>query len=206
MKKSQKDFKSFGAQGFTLTESLVLVSITTIVIYTIVSSLAYFYRYNAYSIEQSFAITSARRGTENIVQDLREATYSEEGSYLLEEISANEIQFYSDIDRDNSVERLRYFLDNDSIRLTTTQATGSPPIYASDEQTTTVISDNVRNGSLGVDVFSYYDSSGNELVASSSNLADVRFVRLNVVVNVNPARLPRDFTLRSSATLRNLRN
>jgi len=63
----------------------------------------------------------------------------------------------------------------------------------------------VRNIEQGVDIFEYYDNTGVE-ITNLSNVSNIAFVKMSIVVNINPARSPNDFTLRASAALRNLKS
>jgi hypothetical protein len=182
---------------------LVVIAVSTAAMVAIVTSVLYFYRTNAATVEQAFAIDSARKGVEFVVRDLREATYSEEGAYPIVSAGPTSLTFYSDIDRDSSVERIRYFLDGTNLKKGVTDAFGDPLTYDGGLETISLISDSVRNGALGVPIFSFFDSAGNSIDGTA--VTEVSFVTINLTVNINPSRLPEDFTLRSSTTLRNVK-
>lgn len=190
-------------RGLTLIETIVTVALTSMVMLALTSAIVFFYRTNANVLEQSGAITSARRGIENAMRDLREATVAEDGSYPIVSAGPSAITFYADVDQDDSVERVRYELTDNVLYRYTLQATGTPPTYSGVE-TTEIISDNIRNDIFGTDIFKYFDVNGTELSSTPSELL-IRFVTATIIVNVNPTRAPEEFTLTSSATLRNLR-
>ena len=52
-------------------------------------------------------------------------------------------------------------------------------------------------------LFRYYDEDGVE-VLDNIGIADVRYIVVDLVINVDPVRNPGEFTLRSSAALRNI--
>jgi prepilin-type N-terminal cleavage/methylation domain-containing protein len=190
--------------GFTIIETLVVISVFAIIMMAITSSVLYFYRSNTNAVEQAFAVNSARKGIEFMVRDIREAIYSDEGSYPIISFSPNSFYFYSDIDRDNSIERIRYFLENSNLKKGVTDSTGDPPVYLDANENVSVVSDSVRNIEQSSPVFAYFDDKGSEITNFAST-TDVAFVMVNLIVNINPNRLPNEFTLRSSATLRNLK-
>ncbi|MBL1434179.1 hypothetical protein COB87_001225 [Candidatus Wolfebacteria bacterium] len=190
-------------RGFTLLETVVTIALTSAVLLALSTSIIFFYRTNATILEQAGAITSARRGIENAMKDLREATVAEDGSFPIVSAGPNAITFYADVDQDNSVERIRYDLSNNILSRYTLQASGNPLEYLGIE-TLKIISDNVRNSFFGTDVFTYFDIEGNDL-GSSPAVLDIKFITATITVNVNPERAPEEFTLTSSATLRNLR-
>lgn len=190
-------------RGFTLVEMIVVLGIFTVTMLTITSTIYYFYRSNAYSVEQSSAIISGRRGIEYLVRDLREATYAEDGAYPIVSIDDYEISFYADVDGTSDVEKVRYFIDGDLLKKGVIKASGNPLAYTGSETTTTV-SQYVRSIVKGVPMFTYKDKDG-VAVTNFSNIQDVRFVSASIIVNVNPNRLPEEFVLKGSAALRNLR-
>ena len=190
-------------RGLTALETLVSIALTTMVLTVLSTMIITFYQTNARVLQQSDAITGARRGIENAMRDLREATIAEDGSFPIVSAEPNAITFYADVDQDNSVEQIRYELSNGTFARYTLKATGNPPEYIGTESTV-IISENVRNQDLSTNVFSYFDVDGNALSENPSPL-DIAFVSAEVIVNVNPERAPEDFTLTGSATLRNLR-
>jgi len=191
--------------GMSLVEMLVFLSIFTILSLVVLNSIASFYRYNAYTIAQSYQITNARRGVELLVRDMREMIYADDGSFPLVDTSTSSISFYSDIDRDDSVEFVVYDLIGTNLYKYVYNAVGNPPSYSTttpDEVQT--ISKYVQNNNQGTDIFTYYLENGDEATATSS-VTDIRYIDVKVIVNIDPVRDPGEFTLRSSASLRNLK-
>lgn len=193
------------SRGIGFVETLITVALISVVMVAIVDSILFFYRANSSSIEQAYQIESARRGASLLVKDLREATYADDGSYLLASIATSSIVFYADTDHDASIERLRYTLADTRLLRVVSEAAGTPPTYTGGSATSTV-SEHVRNIEQGKPLFRYYGSDGSEITDFSGGIADVRSVSVSLVVNVLPIRAPGDFTLHSSATFRNLRN
>lgn len=191
-------------RGLTLIEAVVAVGIFSISMSAIISSVIFFYRANTSSLEQSYQIDSARRGIEFLVRDLREATYGDDGTYPLSAIASTSITFYSDTDKDAVIERIRYSLQGTQLYRNVLDSSGTPPSYAGAGATSTV-SIHVRNDEEAVPIFRYYDSGGIE-ITDYVQVDEVRSIIIDLIVNVQPVRKPEEFTLHSSATLRNLRN
>lgn len=190
-------------RGMTLIETVVWVSVTLAAMLAIVTSVQYFYRTNNYAVEQAAAVSSAQRGIESMVKTMREAAYSSNGAYPIIAMSTSSVAFYADVDTDPFIEQLRFFIDGHSLKRGLIDPSGDPPMYTNPEIISS-ISDSVRNIEQGVTVFRYYDVNGN-LMTDLSDIAALRFIEVTVVVNINPYRLPNQFTLRSTAALRNLR-
>ncbi|MBC8465118.1 MAG: hypothetical protein H8D63_01990 [Parcubacteria group bacterium] len=197
-------FQHNNTRGMSLIEAVVAIGMATIALSAIASMTISFYRTHRYTIEQSFAINSARKGVERMVADIRETTFSDDGSFPIELMDAHELIFFSDIDRDDRIERVRFSLEDAVVFRGQAESTGDPLAYPADDDTIQQVSDNVRNEEYGQALFRYYDEAGNEIL-DYNEVMDVRFVTVQVVVNINPERLPQDYTLQSSATLRNLR-
>jgi type II secretory pathway pseudopilin PulG len=187
----------------TMIEAVIWLSITSMLLLAIVQSVQYFYRTNTYAVEQGAAITSAQRGIESMIKTMREAAYSSNGAWPIIEMATTSITFYADVDEDPFIERIRFSVEGNSLMRGVIDPTGDPPLYTDPEQLSSV-SDFVRNNEQNVPLFTYYDVNGS-VMTDLSKIAEVRFIAATVVVNINPNRLPNQFTLRSTAALRNLK-
>ncbi len=118
-------------------------------------------------------------------------------------MATSSFAFYADIDEDPFIEQIRFTIVGNDLVKGIIDPSGDPPVYTNPE-TTSVVSDKVRNNEQGVLTFQYYDREG-DLMTDLTRIAEVRFVEATIVVNINPNRQPNQFTLRSTAALRNLR-
>jgi hypothetical protein len=118
---------------------------------------------------------------------------------------------YTDIDDDNTVERVHYFLDqaNDQLRRGVTEPTAAvPPTYPAGDGTVTVMANYVVNESDDP-IFYYYNGNypgdivNNPLTTPASPGA-VRLIRVHLYVNINPVHAPDNINIESFVTLRNL--
>ncbi len=203
MKNYQQIEKS---RGFTLMETVVVIAIFTIIMTVISSLIVNFYRTNDYAIQQSQAIGNGRQAVNKLVTDLRETTLSDDGNYPLRALGEYSIEFYSDVDLDNSVELIKYSTNNaDQLVKEIYENDGGSYILAS----TNYVANYVRNtsyerdGVVGVNIFTYFDTDGAEVI-DLSDLDEVRYIKVELIVNVNPDRQPEEFVLLSSSHLRNL--
>ena len=201
--KKQKKSTPNTDRGFTLLETLVWITVFLYVMIAIMSSVMSFYRTNSYAVEQSSAVTSGQKGVEEMIRVIREAAYASDGAYPIIALDPNQISFYADIDSDPFIEEVRYFIQTGSLMRGVVEPTGDPAAYTGSE-TVSIVSDNIRNVEKGVSMFQFYDKDG-VLMADLTKVVDVRFVEATLIVNVNPNRLPNQFTLRSTAALRNLK-
>lgn len=196
--------KNASTSGFTLVEAVMVVVIYTFVMFAIMQSVIVFYRYNAYSMAQSYQVNHARRGMDILIRDIREMTFADDGTFPLAIKEDNKIGFYSDIDRDSSVEYIEYELQTTTLEKRIYGATGNPPVYASTPESVHILSEYVQNLNQGTSTFSYYDSEGNEATGGTP-ITDIVYVGAQVIINIDPVRDPGEFMLKSSAALRNLK-
>jgi len=191
-------------RGFTFVEMIVTLSIFSLLIVVLFDVIATFYRVNAYTLAQAYEVNSARRGLDLIMRDMREMTYSDTGTYPLATMGTSSIGFYSDVDRNQSVEYVNYVLSGTTLYKYVYHATGSPPVYATTSPDTYIVSEYVRNNTQATSTFQYYVDGGT-LASATDTVTDVRYIKTTMIINVDPARTPGEFTLRSSTAPRNLK-
>jgi len=193
--------------GFTLIETIVAIAIFTVAMFVVSAFILMMYRTQGYAFNQSQAISEARKGVETMVKEIREAQIAENGAYTIEATNDYEFTFYGDIDKDSTIERVRYFVDGTDFKkgvikpTSVSQLSDLPIQYLSQNEQISVLSHYVR----GVPpIFRYYDDSGNELPAPARR-KDTTMMKLRLAINVDPTRPPDDFVLESEVQIRNLK-
>lgn len=88
----------------------MVVTIFALVMGVVTAFVVTAYRVYGYSWQQTVAINEARKGIEVMVKEIREARTGDDGSYPIKKTENKEFIFYSDIDKDGEIERVRYFL------------------------------------------------------------------------------------------------
>lgn len=96
--------------GFTLIETLIAIAIFALAMGAVSGLIVMGYRTHSFTMEQSQAINEARRGVETMIKEIREARVGDDGAYIIEKAEDYEFIFYSDIDKDEATERVRYFI------------------------------------------------------------------------------------------------
>lgn len=192
--------------GMTLVETAVVIGLYTLLTGMIFTAAQTLYQTNNYSAAQAEEVDNARRGMTRLTRDLREMTYAEDGTFPVTQIDDHQIGFYSDVDKDNSVEYVEYELATTTLYKRTYNATGSPPVYdLGNPDTVEILSEYVQNIDQATSTFFYYDTN-NAALASTSLLTDVRYIRAQIIVNINPIQSPGEFMLRSGVAPRNLKD
>lgn len=192
--------------GLTLIETMVVIALYAILTGMIFTAAQSLYQVNNISAAQSNEVENARRGMTRLTRDMREMTYAEDGTFPVTTIEEHKIGFYSDIDKDDSVEYVEYELATTTLYKRTYNAVGSPPVYnlASPDQTE-ILSEYVQNIAQATSTFFYFDTD-NSALASTSLLTDVRYIKAQIIVNINPIQSPGEFMLRSGVAPRNLKD
>jgi type II secretory pathway pseudopilin PulG len=190
-------------RAFTLVETVVVIAITALILVTLGVLLSYFYKTNKYTLEQAVQVEQARRGVEDALRYLREASYGSDGSYPIKTAATSTITFYTNVDSDQVIERVTYALISGTFYRVVTQPAGNPPAYTGAISTSTLSMPVVN--STSTPVFHYFDDTGAEL-PTPANIAQIASVQTTLVVDANINRAPISFTLSGGATLRNLRD
>ncbi len=190
-------------RAFSLAETIIVIAIIGVVGLALNSMIGYFYRSNAYLLQETSAIDSAHRGLEFAFGNLREASYGDDGSYPVENAATSTVTFYSDVDKDGPVEKVRLYLASGTLYRGVTNSAGNPPSYAGQTESTFTISTSVVNGT-STPIFRYYDATGAELTGTVDT-SKISSISTTLRVDLNPLRAPDIFTLTGRATLRNLR-
>lgn len=195
-------------KGLTLLEVIVALGIFIMVSGTVYYFMLQGFEVQNFSLEQTIAIQEANRGVSTMVKEIREMQISDDGAYPIASAEDYELIFYSDMDKDNAVERVRYFLDGSDFKKGVIEPRSNPIEYVVGDEIVHTLSQYVRNT---VPVFVYYngdwpiDVINNPLITPAA-VADIRFINVNLRVNVRESVAPSDFLLQSNVQIRNLKD
>lgn len=186
---------------------VVSLGVSALAIGLITGIIYYFYRSQSYSLQQSAAINSARKGIETMTKEIREAQNGDDGSYALELAGDDEFIFYSDIDEDSSVERVHYFLENNTLKKGVIEPTTYPVSYPVSHEIISTLSEYVRNTTP---IFKYFNGDYpadtiNNPLPTPTRLQETKLMHVYLEINVDISRAPSDFELESDVQIRNLK-
>ncbi len=192
------DFKKSHVSGFTLIELLVSISIMLLVMSMGYMFIRQGYKAITFSAEQEEAVSIGRRSMNIITKEIRGANTSEQGDYPLSVIEAQDVVFYSDVDDDTVMEKIRYFR-NGSTLVKVINEPGPSNDYQTASATTTL---SLYLNNQEEPIFTYFDSNNEE----TTMINDIRMIRINLRINVTPWRAPNDYYLETDVSFRNLKN
>lgn len=195
-------------EGFTLIEVIVTMSVIMLIAGAVVGLNYVVGQTQVLSFNSLLTVESANRVISTLGKELRTSRYSENGAYPIQFADSQEIVFYSDIDYDGDSDRVRYYLDETTLKKDVTEPAGDPPQYLDDNISTTILSETIRNG--GSPVFFYYDDNFPENttvpLTFPAPVGDVRTVQI-VLRSNEQGNFPReDYILDTYIQLRLLKD
>jgi len=194
--------------GLTLIELLV-ASVLGIILMTGVLGLQYILAKNReVAIDNYYAVDTANVNLTGLVREIRTARQSETGSYPIASAQDNELIFYSDIDFDQRIERVRYSLDGDTLEKGIVEPTGQPVSYDLLDEKVKILSSSVNN--LGEPLFTYYNGdwpvdTANNPLSSPPNLSAVKLVKIYLNI-ASSSDSDNEYVLESFAAIRMLKD
>lgn len=196
-------------KGFTLIElflggALILIITAALV----VLSTLYFQNY-AFSFEETLSINYAQTAVTSMVREIREARYGEDGAWPISQADDYAFTFYSDVTNDNRSDRVRYFVDGTDLKRGITEASLNPIQYELVNEVISIAASSVSTTSGAL--FTYYNGNWpadivNNPLIPGTRLLNTRFVRLHVLIDINPNRGALPFELNTSVQIRGLKD
>ena len=178
-------------KGFTLIEVVVSIGIFII----IVGAVGLF-ESNIFSYQRSVSgtfinVEDAEVAIKAFSHDLRMAGGGSDGSYALQIVATDTLEFFADLKGDGLKERVRYSLVGNDLYRSVLTPTGSPLSYSGMESTSTILAD-VKNASSNP-VFSYFDGTytgtstgigeATGALLQPVSPGDVRLIQINLFFN-----------------------
>jgi prepilin-type N-terminal cleavage/methylation domain-containing protein len=195
-------------QGFTLIELLFGMTIFSFLLIGTVSLQQLLFQSENFGVNSAFTIENAQSSLQEIVRELRNSRQGADGWYPIKLADSQEIIFHSNADKDDDIERIRYFLDGTDLKKGVTQPTGAPPTYLSEESVATV-AQFVQNGTDPI--FYYYNEDWpadqvNNPLSTPAVLLDVKLVKIEVSINADPDNPQSEYTLEPFVQIRMLKD
>lgn len=182
--------------GMTILEIILilpLVGILTLVAMTMIVNYNKSYKYSQLQAQASYQISNYLERMGRVIRSTND----------IEAATTNSLTIYAFFSpRNEAPDKVRYFLDSESLKVGVIQATGTPPNYTYDPNAETVstLLSNVKNGASGI--FSYYDENGNQLSGAYS-LGSIKEIGVALSLNPDTNFLPKDVSGQTKINLRN---
>jgi len=196
-------------KGFGLLEVITTVFVLSIIFMAVVGLQRAISESAQFSFEEMQAVEEARSGIDLLTREIREAQPSGNGSYPIVKADDQEFIFFTDIDQDEEIERVRYFLADEKLQKGVIQPTETIPVqYPEEEEEVWTIVNYVQNQSEPI--FYYYNGewplqTEENPLDTPTRLKETKYMRVYLVINMNPIHIPSNFALSSGVQLRNLK-
>lgn len=165
-------------KGLTMVEILIGIALALLVLGAIVLLVGRGVNLSREHTEQERITEDARVQMERLSDAIRDAHETDENPTWLVEARDYDIEFYTNVDDDPDIERLRYFLEGTQLK-------------RSLDGQVVVVANSLRNRAEGVPLFRYYTREGDiPLDTPVIGLESVGRVEITLVVDVNEAQAP----------------
>ena len=186
-------------KGMTLSELIIAISIFSMVMVGVNQLFISSWRNYKLVMNTSEVNLKANRGMSNVVNVLRRVTDGADGSYAVLDAGSFDLKVFSDVDKDNKIERVHYYIEGEELKMGTTEASGFPLVYPNADSESVTIVSGITNGSTRP-IFSYYNNQNNQIASPVGNLIDVRMIKISFWIK----RAEGDVNIESYVSLRNL--
>lgn len=179
--------RSTHVRGFSIIESIVMVAVLTMAL-----SVTYVFFVNIFRLSREFNEAMSTQKEINttlkeFAREVRTMSISEGGAYPIQEASSTSFTFFTDYDKDGTVERVRYYYSTttSSLMKGIIEPTGGVYLPASEVLTQRV--SYVTTAATSVPMFTYYASSYDGVgttteLAFPVNIPSIRHIRMYIVV------------------------
>lgn len=191
-------------RGFTLIEIVTTVAITAGVIAVVGAFQANIFSLGRTTDQSLRAADEARRILRPMTDYIRSAVAGENGAYPVASASASELIFYVDYDKDDSVERVRFFVDGDTLKQGIIEPTGTPVNYSGTETITSLV-----GGLVSSNIFSYYDTNYDGTTAPMTApivATTVRVVQITMGIDEDVNKPPAQVDVSTVVTIRTIKD
>lgn len=192
--------------GFTLIELVVAMAITMVVAILFVR-LSRSLTDGALRFSGSLVAQQQIQQTLQLMMpEIRSASQSNIGGYPISAAATGTFEFFSDVDRNGTFDKVRYFLNGTTFKKGVVYPTGNPLAYVTSTES---VIDVVSNIIPSNQIFTYYDvnatSSLSTPLPSPVDVLRIKTVKVSLVVNQGTVSAPSIVGVEDEATIRNLR-
>ncbi|MFH1233894.1 MAG: hypothetical protein V1649_04585 [Patescibacteria group bacterium] len=185
--------------GLSLLETTIVLGIFSMLIVVWMSLFINGIKLFPFVFKQSESVNAAEHGVNMMVKEIRNASMGDDGHYVLEMASDNALIFYSDIDLDGQVERVRYLIENEEFKKGVIKSYGNPAKYLAENETIRTVAKNVKNNSTPT--FYYYDGNNNVL-QTEAILTKTKMIKVRLELGMEGRE---NYILESYTQIRNLK-
>lgn len=186
---------------------MVAIAIFTIVMGGFVLLTSKVWSSNRTALEEAVATTGGSRTLISLTKKLREMGQGANGAYPIKDAKSYEMTVYIDDDNDGFTERVRYFLDNETLKKEVTKFVDGAYSDAEENKIVTTVLNYVTNITKNDPLFSYYGNGypyEDGVLSSNPFPQDIKLIKIQLWVNIKPVVAPENINFESFVEPRNL--
>jgi hypothetical protein len=191
--------------GFTVIETLFGIAIFVLIVGALTLFSKNVWVNNSFISAGLVDTDAGRQVLKTMVAEIRTASTSDTGTYLINQAGASSFTFYSNVDSDVLKEKVRYFLSGTTLQRGVIKPTGSPLSYNAGNEKISTLLQNVQDSSI----FEYFDKDYDGTTAPLSfpiNIPNVRLVKITITTDSDPNRPPAEMVFSTQVSIRNLKD
>ncbi len=192
--------------GFSLLELILGAAISVILVVILTQFVGIISNIQKYLGAKLPTQADVEQALQTAVVEIRSIGQSSAGAFPIEVASSTTLTFFSDIDRDGLMDRVRYTIASGTLQKGVVRPVGNPITYPSSSET---VSFPVANLLGSQSSFAYYDTNftGTEAaLAYPIDVTAIRSVFITFTADVSTTTTPRATTLSTLVTIRNLKS
>jgi prepilin-type N-terminal cleavage/methylation domain-containing protein len=191
--------------GYSLPEMLISVAILSAMLGVIAAFQSDIFSFNRVIQSGLGNQDEAKKIIRPFSGEVRGASMSSLGGYVIKEATESSFVFYSDIDSDGLKEEVRYYLEDGKFKKGVIKPSGNPLEYDADDEKIV----NVVNHVINSQIFEFHDStySGTEdPLAFPVSLIDIRLVKISLEIDDDINQPPAATSISTQVFIRNLKD
>lgn len=195
--------------GFTLIEIIVVIAITTILIFLFSALLVKVLKDPNQQMKAMENIYKSRNVVSDFSNEMRNCVFAQDGSYPISKATDNEIIFFSNYKAgEGNVKRIRYYISNGVLYKGVVFASGNPPIYNIASEVVTQVASSITNNLQPI--FYYYDGNYDgtgQHLQQPVNINNIRYINISLnVLKETTKGSTSEFTIIGGSTIRPLKD
>jgi type II secretory pathway pseudopilin PulG len=195
--------------GFSLFEILIVITIAAAVVLVVGNFSSNITGLNGLVSQELQSKSDVNQVLQMAATEIRSMSQSGNGAYPIAAAGTTTFAFYSDINKNGSVERVRYFVASSSIYKGVIAPTGTPVVYPTSSEIVADIIDNLLIASASTPIFTYFDSAytgAQAPMAQPINISAIRLVGISFTINTNASRTSAPQFFSTLVDIRNLKS
>ncbi len=185
------------SKGFTIIEIAITIGVVMIIAVSLASLISNFSYLSDYILARIGSQSDLNDVYAGFLDELRKASASANGSYVIESAGTSSLIFYSDILGDSSTERIRYFISGDMLKKGLIVASGSPKVYSTGTESISTLVEKISVATSGI--FSYFETgkdASSTPLSYPMDISKIRVIKINITVveTIKGVRFNRYFT------------